>query len=97
MYNGERLIGAAKGKQTNTMASCHPPPPSQPSICCVFAQGPDGHPWLLRYPPSFALGRRCETGPPPPWPEHPPHLQGLPVCACTTRPGGAARGAWAQD
>ena len=25
MYNGERLIiGAAKGKQTNTMASCQP-------------------------------------------------------------------------
>ena len=27
MYNGERAIGAAKGKQTNTMASCQPPPP----------------------------------------------------------------------
>ena len=27
MYNGERPIGAAKGKQTNTMASCHHPPP----------------------------------------------------------------------
>ena len=27
MYNGDRPIGAAKGKQTNTMASCQPPPP----------------------------------------------------------------------
>ena len=27
MYSGERPIGAAKGKQTNTMASCQPPPP----------------------------------------------------------------------
>ena len=26
MYNGERPIGAAKGKQTNTMASCQNPP-----------------------------------------------------------------------
>ena len=29
MYNGERPIGAAKGKQTNTMASYQPPPPGQ--------------------------------------------------------------------
>ena len=29
MYNGERPIGAAKGKQTNTMASCQPPLPLQ--------------------------------------------------------------------
>ena len=27
MYNGERPIGAAKGKQTNTLASCQPPHP----------------------------------------------------------------------
>ena len=27
MHNGKRPIRAAKGKQTNTMASCHPPPP----------------------------------------------------------------------
>ena len=27
MCKGERPIGAAKGKHTNTMASCHPPPP----------------------------------------------------------------------
>ena len=27
MYSGERRIGAAKGKQTNSMASCYPPPP----------------------------------------------------------------------
>ena len=26
MCNGERPIGAARGKQTNTMASCQPPP-----------------------------------------------------------------------
>ena len=30
MYNGERPIGAAEGKQTNTMASCPPPPPKVP-------------------------------------------------------------------
>ena len=27
MCKGGRPIGAAKGKQTNTMALCHPPPP----------------------------------------------------------------------
>ena len=27
MCKGERTIGAAKGKQTSTMASCPPPPP----------------------------------------------------------------------
>ena len=27
MSGGERPIGAAKGKQFKTMASCHPPPP----------------------------------------------------------------------
>ena len=27
MCKGERSIGAAKGKETNTMASCQPPPP----------------------------------------------------------------------
>ena len=27
MCKGKRPIGAAKGKQTNTMASCQPPPP----------------------------------------------------------------------
>ena len=27
MCSGERPMGAAKGKQTNTMASCHTPPP----------------------------------------------------------------------
>ena len=28
MYNGERPIGASKGKPTNTMASCQNPPSS---------------------------------------------------------------------
>ena len=28
MYSGERPIGAANSKQTSTIASCHPPPPS---------------------------------------------------------------------
>ena len=32
MCKGERPIGAAKGKQTNTMASCHPPPRLNPSL-----------------------------------------------------------------
>ena len=32
MCKGERPIGAAKGKQTNTMASCQPPPPPRGSI-----------------------------------------------------------------
>ena len=30
MYSGERSMGAAKGKQTNTMASCQCPPPPSP-------------------------------------------------------------------
>ena len=30
MYNGKRPIGAVKGKQTNVMASCQPPPPRYP-------------------------------------------------------------------
>ena len=33
MYNGERPICAAKGKQSNTMASCPPPPPRPPKTC----------------------------------------------------------------
>ena len=38
MCSGERLIGAAKGTQTNTMALCQPPPPpcDIPSGCCFF-------------------------------------------------------------
>ena len=32
MSSGERPIGAAKGKQTNTMASCQPPPPPMGGI-----------------------------------------------------------------
>ena len=33
MCSGERPIGAAKGKQTNTMASCQAPPPLRPFQC----------------------------------------------------------------
>ena len=33
MCSGERPIGAAEGKQTNTMASCSPPPPPQLKAC----------------------------------------------------------------
>ena len=40
MCSGERPTGAAKGKQTNTMASCQPPPPlpqrvdeEDPAVC----------------------------------------------------------------
>ena len=32
MSSGERPIGAAKGKQTHTMASCQPPPPSSSMV-----------------------------------------------------------------
>ena len=32
MCKGERPIGAAKGKQTSTMALCHPPPLLQASL-----------------------------------------------------------------
>ena len=35
MSSGERPIGAAKGKQTNTMASCHPPPPPPRPPCAT--------------------------------------------------------------
>ena len=30
MSSGKRPIGAAKGKQSDTEALCHPPPPPQP-------------------------------------------------------------------
>ena len=32
MCKGKRPIGATKGKQTNTMASCQPPPPSDDEL-----------------------------------------------------------------
>ena len=32
MSSGERPIGTAKGKQRNTEALCHPPPPHCPSV-----------------------------------------------------------------
>ena len=46
MYNGERLTGAAKGKQTNTMASCQTPPQKK----VRFMGGSRG------VPPKNALG-----------------------------------------
>ena len=50
MSSGERPIGAAKGKQTNSMAPCHPPPP-QPSVDhCPLTQR-----WLTAMPCSLAL------------------------------------------
>ena len=41
MSSGERPIGAAKGKQTNTMASCQPlpPPPLGASGQCIGGRG----------------------------------------------------------
>ena len=30
MYNGERPLGTAKGKQPDTEALCQPPPPNDP-------------------------------------------------------------------
>ena len=51
MYHGERPIGAAKGKQTNTMALCEPPPlfPSSGNCeCWGCNMGTWGHVvWLL--------------------------------------------------
>ena len=38
MSSGERPIGAAKGKQTNTMASCQAPPPPTSSPGLGMAQ-----------------------------------------------------------
>ena len=35
MCSGERPIGAAKGRQTNTMASCPPPPPPAGACRCT--------------------------------------------------------------
>ena len=32
MGSGERPIGAAKGKQSDTEALCHPPPPRDPDF-----------------------------------------------------------------
>ena len=33
MSSGERPIGAAKGKQSDTEALCQPPPPPKPNGC----------------------------------------------------------------
>ena len=35
MTSGERPIGAAKGKQSNTEALCHPPPPAPPQLAVL--------------------------------------------------------------
>ena len=51
MSSGERPIGAANGKQTNTRASCQPPPPPSPR--------------RLDLPPPLATG--LSKSPPPPW------------------------------
>ena len=40
MSSGERPIGAAKGKQSDTEALCQPPAPPLPSL-----GGPDGAEW----------------------------------------------------
>ena len=46
MCSGERPIGAAKGKQTKTMALCQPPPPPLRSPCsCRWCWVPE-----LTYP-----------------------------------------------
>ena len=46
MCRGERPIGAAKGKQTNTMASCQPPPPLKSP--CQENYPADAHPSALK-------------------------------------------------
>ena len=35
MSSGERPIGAAKGKQSDTEALCQPPPPRAHGLCCL--------------------------------------------------------------
>ena len=42
MCSGEGPIGAAKGKQTNTMASCQPPTPPHQDQRVVCAGGGGG-------------------------------------------------------
>ena len=39
MSSGERPIGPAKGKQTDTEALCQPPPPPPPSDPSTYADG----------------------------------------------------------
>ena len=39
MSGGERPIGAAKGKQSDTEALCQPPPPSGELFVCVWGGG----------------------------------------------------------
>ena len=59
MYNGERPIGAAKGKQTNTMASCQTPSRPIPRALCY-------HFTHRRWRAPSRLGRpgttECEAG-----------------------------------
>ena len=46
MSGGERPIGAAKGKQSDTEALCQPPPPQSPATQPIFRpplQKGDGH------------------------------------------------------
>ena len=41
MCKGERPIGAAKGKQTNAMALCPPPPPITVTVMAESVYGGD--------------------------------------------------------
>ena len=65
MSSGERPIGAAKGKQSDTEALCQPPPPSLyplcdiPSRCCSFTG-----PWTVTRS-SLRMLRRVATFCPP--------------------------------
>ena len=52
MCSGERPIGAAKGKQTNTMASCQPPRPLGPSLCPSCSLPDRNHKLPRRFQPT---------------------------------------------
>ena len=64
MSSGERPIGAAKGTQTNTMASCQPPSPRPRALSPAHvtarpnADGPDGAQRPLSRPTPQRLPRR---------------------------------------
>ena len=50
MSSGERPIGAAKGKQSDTEALCHPPPPLYTALCS---------PQTTQTPSAPKLEQRC--------------------------------------
>ena len=58
MCSGERPIGAAKDKQTHTMASCQPPPPPQ-CQCHEWVGGWVGRSRCAQHKNNVVLAAAC--------------------------------------